>query len=309
MLHGILLGESLLESVWLNLLTAKTVKSALGGQWGRPAWEMDALDRRRAAALPGTLLGQLVPFSRAAKLTRGSPFCILGEGVRHPQFPAWRDPMATVRTRRDSSGNAVDSYVSTDPARLPWRDLSSILLLRSSGIRSGPLALRHLASLDDADFTLWTGGLNSDQASEVATVEWTARLSVAWLEEPALHAYESAMAEADAQSSRLWAAVVAYAQNVKPVAQDYKQRTKDLAPYAVPADRAYWDLLAQPENQRLAQAVDSPSYLDDWRDAILSAAKESYARACPAASSRQIEAYAQGLPRLNPPKPKDPAHG
>ena len=297
LLLAILKGSNLLESVWMNLLTNQMVHDSLRIEWGVPAWELQDLSREGTQALTRGLLGRLAPLARVIKLSQGSPFCLIGEGLRYPQLPEWREPMATVQLKKDNTL----AYISSDLARLPWRDLSSILLLRPSGSRSGPIALRHLTTLGDADFTLWTGGLCTDQAKEVATVEWAAHLSVAWLGEPTLRAYESAMAEADAQSSRLRTAVLAYAQNVKPVAQDKNQRSKDLAPYAVPADRAYWDLLAQPENQRLVQAVDSPSYLADWRNAILSAAEKSYSRACPAMTARQMEAFAQGFAKLRVP--------
>lgn len=291
MLFSILLGESLQETVWLNLLTAQTSHAG----WGHPAWELSDLSRVQAAALAGTFLGHLVPLSRAAKLSPGAPECILGGGVVYPQLPEWREPMATVKPNRDDR----PSYVSADPARMPWRDLASILAIRPSGNRRSALALRHLASLPEAQaFTLWTGGLYSEKAKEIDTVEWKARLSVEWLEDRALTRYQTAVARADRQRQALYFAAAEYAQNMKFASDTGKLKKEHIEPYSIPAERAYWDLLAQPANQRLVLDVGSEDYLDNWKAAARKAAEEAYRRACPAMTARQMEAYAQGYSKL-----------
>ena len=65
-----------------------------------------------------------------------------------------------------------------------------------------------------------------------------------------------------------------------------------------PAERNYWDLLAQPGNQKIIQSVNSQTYLEDWKKTIRMAAEEAYRRACPAMTARQMEAYAQGLKKI-----------
>ena len=100
---------------------------------------------------------------------------------------------------------------------------------------------------------------------------------------------EKAIIWADRQRGGLYFAAVEYA---KAVFID------DASRFSVPAERAYWDILAQADNQRIVLGVDSPTYLGDWKKATRKAAEEAYRRACPAVTARQMEAYAQGFAKL-----------
>ena len=290
MLFSIVQGRSLLDAVWMNLVTDDWVRRSLKTEWGRPFWEFDDLTRNAVSGNENTCLGHLAPLSRAIKLTRRSTTCILGEALSYPQIPAWREPMASVKLQKGTKREEfLESYVTSNPSKMPWRELTSILAVRETGGRKSALALRHLDSMPDRDFTLWTGGLYSEKAKEVDTVEWKACLSVSLLEEPAMLCYEKAIAWADRQRSGLYFATAEYA---KAVFID------DVSRFSVPAERTYWDILAQTENQKLVLGVDSPTYKDDWKKATRRAAEEAYRRACPAMTARQIEAYAQGFSKL-----------
>ena len=233
-----------------------------------------------------TFLGHLAPVSRSVKLTNGESACVLGEAVQYPQLPLWREAMATVKAKDDGSS----TYISCDPSRLPWRDLTSILEIRGSGGRKGALALRHLEELHgDSSFTIWTGGLYSEKAKEIATVEWAASFPATLLEEPSLQRYENAIGRADCQRGALRSAAKTYSDLLKI---DKASR------FYEPAERIYWDILAQPENQHIVQNIGSETYMDDWKKATSTAAEEAYRRACPAMNARQMEAFAQGFAKL-----------
>ena len=198
--------------------------------------------------------------------------------------------MASVKLQQGGKKNEfTETYVATDPERMPWRELASILAVRETNGRKSALALRHLDSLQEKDFMLWTGGLNSDKAKEIDTVEWKTHLSVSMLEQPAMHRYEEAIALADRQQLCLRFSTKEYARGML---------VDDASRFYQPAERIYWDLLAQPENQRLVQDVGSVTYMEDWKGATRAAAEEAYRRACPAVTARQMEAYTQGLSRL-----------
>ena len=290
MLFSVLEGASLAETVWLNLVTDAWARHSLKAGWGRPFWEFDALSRAATAGNENTLLGHLVPLSRAIKLERKDPMCILGEALPYPQIPAWREPMASVKLQKGTKKDEfTDTYVSANPARMPWRELASILAVRETGGRKSALALRHLESLQEKVFTLWTGGLYSEKAKEVDTVEWKVRLSIDLLEEASMQRYEAAVSWADRQRAGLYFAVAEYARAML---------VDDDSRFSAPAERIYWDILAQPENQKLVQGVGSPAYKDDWKKAARAAAEEAYRRACPAMTARQMEAYAQGFSKL-----------
>ena len=290
MLFSIVLGSSILDTIWLNIVTDDWILNSLKTEMGKPFWEEGELKRALTAGNEKTYLGHLVPFSRAIKLTRKSPFCVLGEALSYPQIPAWREPMASIKLQKGSKKNEfTETYVSSNPARMPWRELSSILSIRETGGRKSALALRHIDTLNEKDFTLWTGGLYSEKAKEVATVEWMAKLSVSLLENSAMHLYEEAVAVADWQRSCLYFASAEYAQ---------KMCVEEVFRFVTPTERIYWDLLSMPENQRLVQSVQSPTYKEDWCIAVRRAAEEAYHRICPSATARQMEAYAQGFSKL-----------
>ena len=286
MLFTIIAGDNLSETIWLNLLTAGMVFDSLVSKWGVPAWELENLSRSSAAGLAQNFLGRLTPLSRAVKLIKGSTLCILGGGIEYPDLTLWREPMASVKLKKDGGS----CYVSSDPARMPWRDLTSILAVREKGGRKSALSLKHLEFLtQEKDWTLWTGGLYSEKAKEIDTVEWKVRLSVSLLEDSALQKYENAIEYADKQWNSLRNAAREYA-GVMSV--------EDASRFSRPAERIYWDVLAQPKNQNLVLSVDSPTYLPDWKKAARKAAEEAYRRACPAVTARQMEAYAQGFAKL-----------
>ena len=300
MLFALLCGKSIIESIWLNLVTCEQVKNDLQAEWGRPAWELNSLSRSDSKIIPETFLGHLVPLSRSIKFKEGASKCILGGGLVYPQLPSWREQMASVIMKDDGS----PAYISANPSRMPWRDLSSILSVHGTGMCKGALALRHIGSLSEEDnFGIWTGGIKWEpgQAKLIDTVEWSTNLSVSMIEDLSLQRYESAIKWAESQKSSLRYAAKAYAGILK---------VDDASRYYQPAERAYWDILAQPENQKLVLSVDSPTYLDDWKRACREAAEAAYRQACPAMNARQMEAFAQGFAKLwVPDRKKDKVAG
>ncbi len=293
MLFSILLGDNLIETIWLNLLTDQWARRSLKANWGRPFWEFDELSRKMTADNEKTILGHLAPFSRAIKLTKGATTCILGEALSYPQIPEWREPMASVKLQNEAKKSEfAETYVSSNPAMMPWRELPSLLAVHETDGRKAALALRHLQSLPyEKEFTLWTGGLFSKQAKDIATVEWKARLSVGLLEDISLKRYQNAIEWAERQLTALHSATEEYARIMK-VDVDKTSR------FFVPAERVFWDMLSQPSNQKLVRDVDSPTYLQDWRKVSREAAEEAYQRACVAGDARQMEAYVQGFSKL-----------
>ena len=199
--------------------------------------------------------------------------------------------MSSVKLQKGQKKNEYTAtYVSSNPACMPWRELSSILSIRETNGRKSALALRHLNNLAEKSFTLWTGGLYSEKAKEITTVEWVAKLSIGMLEEPAMRLYEEAISVADRQQYRLHCASTEYAK---------KMLVDDASRFSSPAENSFWDLLASPENQLLVMNVNSKTYLADWKNAVRAAAEEAYRRACPSTTARQMEAYTQGLTELH----------
>ena len=308
-LFSIMIGDDLLETVWLNLLT-KAILDSSKIQLGVPLWEINEMSRASLKDCAWTYLGHLLPFSRIVKMTTHNSGVIMGEGIVYPTLNpdkkdpgkrpyGWRDPMATVMP----NGDELPVYVSANPTRMPWRDLASLLNVQGSRGVSSALMLRHRGYLpDEKEFVLWVGGLSTDQAKDLDVVEWMSRLSTDLLEAPNNQQYQTAINYADHQCGALYSACKSYALMAKtPDATKPIKKNKEnelVAPVFQPAERIYWDTLAQPTNQWIVQNVKSETYWDDWKKATREAAVEAYRRACPAMNARQMEAFAQGFAKL-----------
>jgi CRISPR system Cascade subunit CasA len=104
MVHTLIMGQNLLETVHENLLTRESVTDSYGPNgWGSPAWELPVEKPEDEAAVENltlTYLGRLVPLSRAIRLNDGGLSIILANGLDYPIFPAFREATATVIKRK-----------------------------------------------------------------------------------------------------------------------------------------------------------------------------------------------------------------
>jgi CRISPR system Cascade subunit CasA len=303
MLHTMILGEHLLQTIWLNLITKAMSDTLPQKERGRPFWEFENLSRSQVEGkeLEKTLLGRLVPLSRVIKLTRGERQCLLGEGLKYNSLPHEREVMGTMILKKDAKGIETESYVSASATKQPWRDLQAIL---NKSNRCGTLILQHLDSIQDLEnFMIWCGGLVADQAKDEATVEWNAKLSTGLLDDHVLLSYQKGIEFADQVARRLNQAAEIYAGECKgfdPKKKNFKERQSLTSAYAIPAERWYWNELSirQPMLVDLAEKNDN-SEMNNWRDLVRTMAKEAYEYACPKMTGRQIMAYVKGLETLN----------
>ncbi len=324
-LFTFLLGPTLLETIWMNLLTTRQI-SSLKVDKGRPCWEfffdecnsvedgaqhwLGPVDKVSRLVKKPTLLGVLVPLSRFIKLKYNDRKCLICEGF---SYPSWRDPYATYYGRQEKKDVEVIVPLRVNMNRMPWRDLASILELGTD--KGGAVVLDHLATLSsrlDADrtFSIWTGGMCSeaDQDKNMVVGEWRFTRRMSALRKQDLLDYQAAIKIAETQCNHLILAAISYSESMKmsKVKKDKKEiyRPSDIS------ESAYWDILAQPENQKIVQNVESETYMDDWKEATRKAAEEAYRRACPAVTARQMEAFAQGFAKLwIPDRKKDKAAG
>lgn len=303
-LFSILIGSDVIETVWLNLLTRDKLDSAKI-KFGVPIWEFEEITRSVTNDAAWSYLGHLLPISRIVKLSPDKSGMTLGEGVIYPTLNpdpknpekrpfGWREPMATVKP----NGEEPPDYVSSNPTRMPWRDLTSILAVHANGRAQSAMALSHRESLpDEKEFVIWMGGLCTNQAKDIGVVDWTARLSTAWLEQPIIQRYQSAIDHAERQCGHMISAAITYSELLKMT--KVKKGKKEVHRPADVAESIYWDILAQGDNQRLVQDVESHDYFPKWKEAAFTAAREAYRRACPAMTARQMEAFAQGFAKLH----------
>ena len=303
MLHTMILGEHLLKTIWLNLITKDMSNKLPQNKRGRPFWELENLSRSQVEGkgFEKTLLGRLVPLSRVIKLTHGERLCMLGEGLKYDSLPLAREVMGTTILKKDAKGIETESYVSASTSKQPWRDLQAIL---NKSNRCGTLIMQHLNSIPNQEyFMIWCGGLVADQAKDEAVVEWSAKLSTGLLDDRVLESYQNGIEFADQVARRLNQAAEIYAGECKgfdPKKKNFKERQNLTSAYAIPAERWYWNELSirQPMLVDIAEENDNRK-MSDWRELVRTMAREAYEYACPKMTGRQIMAYVKGLETLN----------
>lgn len=295
MLHTYLLGDSLLDTLHLNLLNKEEAKHLGVGGWGKPVWELPVTSLADKAAIANattSYLGRLVPLSRAIRLEPDGRSLILANGIDYPLLPIFREPAATVILRDEEP-----AVIGVSLGRSIWRQLSSIAMKRiaQSNPQSGPRALVNVPA--DRRSTLWIGALATDKAKIEDVVEASYELPANLFENEGRSCYESGVAHADAWSDALSKSVKACAAKMK------------LEP--VPYERArhfFWTAVEQ-HVPLLIQAAANPAAVGDWKDTlwgknVRQAALDAYAHACPAQTPRQMEAFAIGHGFLFLPKPE-----
>jgi CRISPR system Cascade subunit CasA len=176
-LHTLVRGETLLDSVRMNLLTRRCIQELTSLSWGQPIWEVEPRSPGEKALkdLTRTYLGRLVPLSRAILLDPAGRKTTLVNGLAYPRIPECREPSATVMLRKTKTGEK-HVYLRVDPAKHPWRELGSLLCFSQRDQPGGALALQHLDPSRETLVDIWTGGLAADprRAGEIVdTAEWT----------------------------------------------------------------------------------------------------------------------------------------
>lgn len=295
MLHTYLMGNSLLDTLYLNLLAKDEARHLGSGGWGKPIWEIPVTSLWDAAAIANattSYLGRMVPLSRAMRLSPDGWTLILANGIDYPLLPLFREPAATVILRDNEP-----AVIGVSLGRSIWRQLPSIAVKRRAqqDPQSGPRALVNVPM--NQRCTLWIGALATDKAKIEDVVEAAYELPASLFEDAGRACYESGVAHADVWSQALSKSVKAYASKMKlePVPYDG-------------ARHAFWTRVEQ-HVPLLLNAAENPAAVGDWRQTewgrkVRSAAEDAYVRACPAQTPRQIEAFAIGRGFLFLPDPE-----
>lgn len=298
MAQTFIIGDSIVETIWLNLITDQMIAQLPVPVRGRPFWECDEFQRDKIKPPFGaeTLLGRLVPLSRVMKFHADCEQIPLGEGLKYTQLPESREATAAVYTKPGAKKNeVVETYVSVSSEEMPWRNLKAIL---SMGDRNGILTLRNLHQLAEDEpkrvISIWCGGLVGDQAKNVAVVEWRTALPADAITDFHLEMYQKGVDFANEISKhQIYAAAKTYCEAMKIEGVDS---------VASPARRLFWDALDKKQAMLQSVAFAETVNMDEWKENVCKTAREAFSNACPHATGRQLEAYSQGLSKLYPKK-------
>jgi len=289
MVHTLLVGDSLLETVRLNLLTHQAIGDSYSGRLGRPIWERSLVGADDSASIENatsTYLGRLVPITRCVRLQPDGSSLILANGPDYPLFPLFREPTATIIQKKEEQG-----LLPASTGRALWRQLGPITVRRKFARDpiSGPLALLHEFRSDEVG--LWVGALVTDKAKIEDLIEGFHKVPRTMLDEIGRTAYERGVQYAEGEESALIQAVKHYSTELKIGSPAYDR-----------ARQQFWTRVEQSLPALFAVAcqltLDEEMPSSGWGLAVRAAAQDAYEQVCPSHTPRQIKAHALGLRRL-----------
>lgn len=306
MLFSVLMGDSLLDTIFWNTLPLNVTGTIVG----KPVWEYDLnkLSESEKKKIVSSYYGRLVPLTRTVRLDENDRDMILANGLTFPSLPDSRETMASVVVVK-STKKEEWKYVRTDPLRHPWRNLHSLLSLNqrnAKDFRGGAYFLQNISSLVsnnvDLSLRLWTGGILANRAKIIDTASWTFQFNERLIEEGGLRQYENGVRLAEVSQYRLAKAVEEYSrdQNYDKVKKGRREfyalveQAKSL--FWTELDREYEILVKCVERCNLPEKSVDP--LRAWKDLLQKKIKSVYERTCPHRTARQLQAYAVGQKEL-----------
>jgi CRISPR system Cascade subunit CasA len=293
-LHNFLAGESLQETLWLNLLTQEQVDGLgvypLGV--GSPPWRQMPSGETCpiAEVLKSSLIGRLLPVSRFCLLSKDGLH--YSEGIAHPGYAdGVVDPSVAVDFTPKKP-----KVIWVDPERRPWRFLTALLSFFSkSTFNCEQLRLINRVKGNVATIGIWSGGLRvSSNAGEQFLsgsddyVESLIQLNTAALEEEWLSRLQNEMDELNNLASKaVYGSVMRYL-------DDQKMEGKAVAGQA---SNLFWQLCER-RFQEMVLACDTPNGARLLRPAFAAIVNKVYDTYCPKDTARQIEYWAKNRPNL-----------
>ena len=317
MLHTLLRGGSLLDSVHRNLMSKSQAEHFFGKNlWGKPIWQ--AMPERPADSeavhnATGTYLGRLVPLARAIRLGDDCLSLLLANGLEYTPYSkgGCREPTATIVVRKvkDQPERVV---LSGSLDRGLWRELHSLTVKGASqSTPGGPPALQNVSGEKELD--LGVGSLVDDKAKPLDTTESVFHVPSAMLTDASQRIYEDGVKHADNVAFLVKRAVSVCHKELgddldRREMRDRRQRIQEKA------TSQFWTDIEQ-EVSRLLEVVAAPESLGlhaewhwtPWGQCVGRAAHAAYESACPRETPRQIRAYVLGRRALFAAPVEEPA--
>lgn len=301
LLHTFLIGENLIESVWLNLISLEQISQepVFEQGIGVAPWEKMPVgeDCETARALKVSLMGRLIPLSRFILL--GDEHIKITEGIHHGGHKdGICDPTVSVY-RSDKEVKAI----LANPSKKPWRELASILsFIDSTGSKGADTmqvrcALPRLPHLSGS-FAVWSGGIRvTNTSGEQYTsgkdgfVESCVWLDSEVLGESGFTILKSEMDQLGVVAKILYGSVIGYYKKLNAIGDNRAARSSEK--FWEYCERDFKELLI---NCRIGD--DEMVNRSKLRRRFAAYTHASFDFMCGKETARQIEAWAEYRPRL-----------
>jgi CRISPR system Cascade subunit CasA len=296
-LHNFLVGQSLLESLWLNLVTIEQLSQIriYSGGLGTPPWELmpEGEDCPTAKSLQNTLIGRLLPLSR---------FCLLAdkglhysEGIAHQGYKeSIVDPSVSV-----SFLGKDPKVIWVDPDRRPWRFLTALLsfLGQSNSVGFDCYHLRFglkRARNHVTEFGIWSGGLrvSSNAGEQYVSGSDDSVESLITLPQSVLGSFWFANLQLEMTDLELLSKIVYGA-----TFNYFKNQNMESKGQAGLASNLFWQLCER-KFQDLVNVCDDTDQAQSLRKNFAGFANQAYDTFCAKDTARQLDAWAKNRPNL-----------
>jgi CRISPR system Cascade subunit CasA len=329
MAHCLFRGRTISETIHLNLPAFDTIKrvyknflydnkrsySYCAVNLGRPVWELfpasPTYGSKQVDNAIKTYIGRLVPISRWIHLIPNSDQMYCCNGFKYDTYKAGfaAEPTAAVRLVTKKNKKGVESterkVVKAEPAKALWRELSALLIKRSTDGLGGPLAMENAPY--DTEFDFQVCAMARDQASMDTTMESVFHVT------PSFHnnfnIYQAEVIEAEGYSRRLRWAIENYRTAIDNDWSPRVRRTQAKQQNALKdrlAQRAYlsyWTSVEKnlPLLMAHIEAIGSDGAIpsrEAWRKMLFATACDAYRVSCGQGTPRQMRAFAKGWQKL-----------
>lgn len=295
-LHSFLVGTSIRESLWLNLLTKEQILSTphLTAGVGIACWEEmpTGEDCTKAQELKTTFLGRLVPLCRFVFLTDAGLH--YSEGIFYPGYAQGAFDLSTGVDFSATKARAL----WVDPEKRPWRQLTSLLAFFANEKKGSfdcyqlRFGLSRAKTITDK-VGIWSGGLrvSSNAGEQYASgnddfVESEFMLETASLGEEWFLMLRKEMSIIEELSKNVYGCTMGF----------FKQQLTDGKGQAAKAANLFWQLTEQ-HFQSLINACGNHT-AEAMRHIYAQIALKAYDTYCPKDTARQLDAWAANRPQL-----------
>jgi len=315
MLHVIIRGQNLCETIHVNLLSKRQISQLYTeSMWGYPLWEQMPTSLSDQSAIKNateTYLGRLLPLCRAILLENNGTM-ILANGLSYPE---WREPTATIVKTRDQR-----HILRATIEKSIWRELSALIIKATDSTSlGGPVALRNLD--DNKPFDLWVGAVITNPKNIAKVLDAVESvfysLPAAFLDKPVQDTYEVGVHYADICANRVKYALTIFRLTMETNATSFEALTQKQARLKLAdkkrlgkiGDKAlafYWTYIEQ-GLRKLQEFALGPLPMKDgyvqfqdteWGRHVYRSALDAYAYSCTHETPRQMQAYVLGLKAL-----------
>jgi CRISPR system Cascade subunit CasA len=301
-LHNFLTGTSLIETLWLNLLTKENIKAikTFTHGLGPIPWETPPTSENDTIAekLKHSLMGRLVPYSRFVLLAdEGLHY---SEGILHPNH---RDGIIGPSMAINAKEKRI---LWADPSKRPWRNLASMLGFLLDGeqyfdcpyIHLGINRINKSRILKKLSVVgIWSAGLRvSRKAGEQYVsgsddfVESETFFKASTFEENLYSNLKDEMAILDKLSGVLYGRVSKYYKEMKAEGDSFAKQATEL--YWQLCERKFQDLVYTCSDKKEDKTA------ADLRPYFLQCVRKSYEAICPGKTASQLNAWAKNYPNL-----------